>query len=248
MYRAQSRVVCSTRMCGMLCGLLLTSSTTGLAVAQSATSEAQNSTTGATVLGPKFGGKIDRDVRKSVPEWPKVVTVPKGAPNVLLILIDDVGFSTTSTFGGPVPTPAFDKLATAGLRYNEFHVNAICAPSRAALLSGRNNHEIGFGTITEHAQGYPGYNSVWPKQSASVAKVLNLTATTRQPLVNGTTRLCGRSIPPGRLTAGRPERALIISTAFFPPSIISTRRACGAIPRRLSLRQRPSRAITWKRT
>ncbi|MES2390701.1 MAG: arylsulfatase [Acidobacteriota bacterium] len=100
------------------------------------------------------------------------MTAPKGAPNVVLILIDDVGFSTTSTFGGPVPTPTFDRLAASGLKYNEFHVNAICAPSRAALLSGRNNHEIGFGTITEHAQGYPGYNSVWPKSSASIAKVL----------------------------------------------------------------------------
>ena len=120
-----------------------------------------------------FSGKIDRDVRNSVPQWPSVTTPAKGAPNVVLILVDDVGFSTTSTFGGPVPTPAFDRLAAAGLKYNQFHVNAICAPSRAALLSGRNNHEIGFGTITEHAQGYPGYNSVWPKNSASIAKVLN---------------------------------------------------------------------------
>lgn len=119
-----------------------------------------------------FAGKIDRDVRKSTPQWPTVVRPQQGAPNVLLILVDDVGFSTTSTFGGPVPTPAFDRLAASGLKYNAFHVNAICAPSRAALLSGRNNHEVGFGTITEHAQGYPGYNSVWPKSSACIAKVL----------------------------------------------------------------------------
>lgn len=126
-------------------------------------------------VGPRempFGGKIDRDVRNSRPEWPAVKTAPSGAPNVVLILVDDVGFSTASTFGGPVPTPAFDRLAANGLKYNAFHVNAICAPSRAALLSGRNNHEIGFGTITEHAQGYPGYNSVWPKDSACIAKVL----------------------------------------------------------------------------
>jgi arylsulfatase A-like enzyme len=131
--------------------------------------------TGQVALPPPsvpFTGIIDRDVRKSTPQWPEVVTAPNGAPNVVLILVDDVGFSTTSTFGGPVPTPNFDKLAKGGLRFNEFHVNAICAPSRAALLSGRNNHEIGFGTITEHAQGYPGYNSVWPKSSASIAKVL----------------------------------------------------------------------------
>jgi arylsulfatase A-like enzyme len=121
---------------------------------------------------PDFGGKIDRDVRKSTPEWAAVLRPKAGAPNVVLILVDDVGFSTTSTFGGPVPTPAFDRLAASGLKYNEFHVNAICAPSRAALLSGRNNHEIGFGTITEHAQGYPGYNSVWPKKSASIARLL----------------------------------------------------------------------------
>lgn len=119
-----------------------------------------------------FAGKLDRDVRKSTPAWPEEVTAPKGAPNVILVLVDDVGFSTTSTFGGPVNTPNFSKLAASGLRYNEFHVNSICAPSRAALLSGRNNHEIGFGTITEHAQGYPGYNSVWPASSASIAKVL----------------------------------------------------------------------------
>jgi arylsulfatase len=121
---------------------------------------------------PPFSGTIDRDVRRSTPAWPTEVVPPKGAPNVLLILVDDVGFSTTSTFGGPIPTPNFDQLAAHGLRYNEFHVNAICAPSRASLLSGRNNHEIGFGTITEHAQGYPGYNSIWPASSASIAKVL----------------------------------------------------------------------------
>lgn len=175
MDRALPNAFRSAQRCGMLAASLLTSLTTGLAVAQSGGSAAQSKAPAAAAsLGPQFGGRIDRDIRKSVPEWPKVVTAPKGAPNVLLVLIDDVGFSTTSTFGGPVPTPAFDKLATAGLRYNEFHVNAICAPSRAALLSGRNNHEIGFGTITEHAQGYPGYNSVWPKQSASVAKVLSI--------------------------------------------------------------------------
>lgn len=128
---------------------------------------------GARAQDAAFGGKLDRDVRNSTPQWPAVVRAPHGAPNVVLILVDDVGFSTTSTFGGPVPTPAFDSLAANGLKYNAFHVNAICAPSRAALLSGRNNHEIGFGTITEHAQGYPGYNSVWPKKSASIAKVLS---------------------------------------------------------------------------
>lgn len=128
--------------------------------------------TSLPVADPPFAGKLDRDVRRSVPAWPQQVSAPKGAANVLLILVDDVGFSTTSTFGGPVPTPNFDRLAKQGLRYNEFHVNAICSPSRAALLSGRNNHQVGYGTIAEHAQGYPGYNSYWPKNSACIAKVL----------------------------------------------------------------------------
>lgn len=119
-----------------------------------------------------FAGKLDRDARKSVPAWPSEVKAPKGAPNVVLILVDDVGFSTTSTFGGPIPTPNFQKLADRGLRYNRFHVDSICSASRAALLSGRNSHQIGFGTIAEHAQGYPGYNSFWPSNSASIAKVL----------------------------------------------------------------------------
>jgi arylsulfatase len=121
---------------------------------------------------PAFKGKVDIDVRKSTPSWSQPVTAPKGAPNILLILVDDVGFSTTSTFGGPVDTPNFTKLAAEGLRYNEFHVNALCSPSRAALLSGRNAHEIGFGTVAELGAGYPGYNTLWPKSSASVAEVL----------------------------------------------------------------------------
>src|SRR5579871_4336741 len=86
-------------------------------------------------IDPPFAGHVDIDVRKSTPSWAKPVTAPAGAPNIVLILIDDVGFSTTSTFGGPVDTPNFSKLAAQGLRYNEFHVNALCSPSRAALLS-----------------------------------------------------------------------------------------------------------------
>ena len=106
------------------------------------------------------------------PEWPKGPQAPKGAPNVVLILIDDVGFSATATFGGAITTPTFDGLAKQGLRYNEFHVNSLCSPTRAALLSGRNNHEVGFGTVAEAASGYPGYNAQWGKNAASLAEVL----------------------------------------------------------------------------
>ena len=102
------------------------------------------------------------------------VAALKGAPNVILILLDDVGFGATATFGGPVATPFLSRLAASGLRYNRFHINAMCPPTRGALLCGRNNHVVGFGVITESAAGYPGYNSVWPTSAASVAEVLRL--------------------------------------------------------------------------
>jgi len=104
--------------------------------------------------------------------WPPVVKAPAGAPNIVLILLDDVGYSWSSVFGGPVATPNIDQLANHGLRYNNFHVNALCSPTRASLLSGRNAHEIGFGTITEGANREPGYTSIWPKDAVSVAEVL----------------------------------------------------------------------------
>jgi arylsulfatase A-like enzyme len=123
---------------------------------------------------PPFRGKVDVRVANSTPDWPGLVTAPKGAPNVILILLDDVGFAASSTFGGLVQTPNLDKLAASGLRYNRFHVNAMCSPTRASLLSGRNSHEVGFGMIAESAAGYPGYNSLWPKSAASIAEILKL--------------------------------------------------------------------------
>jgi arylsulfatase len=106
------------------------------------------------------------------PQWPKDPQAPKGAPNVVLILIDDVGFSATATFGGVIHAPTFDGLAKSGLRYNEFHVNSLCSPTRAALLSGRNNHEVGFGTVAEAISGHPGYDGHWGKDAASIAEIL----------------------------------------------------------------------------
>jgi len=121
-----------------------------------------------------FQGKIDPSRDKSSPDWPKRPSASKGVPNVVLILLDDVGFGATATFGGPVASPGLDELAKSGLRYNRFHVNALCSPTRGALLSGRNDHEIGFGTVVELAAGFPGYNSIWPKSAASIAEVLKL--------------------------------------------------------------------------
>jgi arylsulfatase A-like enzyme len=123
---------------------------------------------------PEFQGKIDLNPENAIPNWPELVTAPEGAPNIVLILLDDVGFSSTSTFGGLSSTPVLDRLASEGLRYNRFNGTPMCSPTRAALLSGRNSHQVGFGRISEFAAGYPGYNSIWPKSAASMAEVLKL--------------------------------------------------------------------------
>ena len=96
---------------------------------------------------PKFGGEINLGAEQSKPYWPPTVVPPKGAPNVLLIMTDDQGYGVSSTFGGVVPTPAMDRVAKAGLRYTQFHSTALCSPTRAALITGRNHHSVGFGVI-----------------------------------------------------------------------------------------------------
>jgi arylsulfatase len=121
---------------------------------------------------PRFGGVIGRKASESKPDFPKAVTAPKGAPNILLILTDDTGFGASSTFGGPIPTPTLDRVAARGLRYNNFHTTALCSPTRAALLTGRNHHSVGFGNISEFATGYPGYDSILPKSAGTIGNIL----------------------------------------------------------------------------
>ena len=121
---------------------------------------------------PKFEGVIKEDARDSKPYWPPTVVPPKGAPNVLLIMTDDQGYGVTSTFGGVIPTPTMDRIAKAGLRYTQFHSTALCSPTRAAIITGRNHHSVGFGMISEMATGYPGYDSIIGPESATVARIL----------------------------------------------------------------------------
>src|SRR6202167_4905193 len=117
-----------------------------------------------------FKGYVGRTVEESTKDFPQEVKVPKGAPNTLLILTDDVGFGASSTFGGPVPTPTMDRLASEGLRYTEFHTTALCSPPRAALLTGRNHHSAATGMITELATGFPGYDAILPPSAALVSQ------------------------------------------------------------------------------
>jgi arylsulfatase A-like enzyme len=121
---------------------------------------------------PLFNGKIGATYADSTPNFPMPVKAAKGSPNVLLILLDDVGFGMCSTFGGPVPTPHMDKLARNGLIYNRFHTTALCSPTRGALLCGRNHHSCATGVIIEMGTGYPGYTGVIPKSTALVSQTL----------------------------------------------------------------------------
>ena len=121
---------------------------------------------------PKFGGVIKENAAQSKPWWPPRIVPPKGAPNILLIMTDDVGFGAPSTFGGVIPTPALDRIAKAGLRYTQFHSTALCSPTRAALITGRNHHSAGFGVVSEQSTGFPGYNSIIPKDKATVGRIL----------------------------------------------------------------------------
>jgi len=119
-----------------------------------------------------FGGEINLNAAQSKPFWPPRVVPPKGAPNILLIMTDDVGFGAPSTFGGVIPTPSLDRIANAGLRYTQFHSTALCSPTRAALITGRNHHSAGFGVVSEMASGYPGYDSFIGKDTATIGEIL----------------------------------------------------------------------------
>src|SRR5512136_1686031 len=122
---------------------------------------------------PKFEGVINENAKDSKPFWQPQTVPPKGAPNILLIITDDSGYGVPSTFGGVIPTPALDRIAKNGLRYTQFHSTALSSPSRAALITGRNHHSVGFGVIGEMATGYPGYDSVIGPQNATVGRILS---------------------------------------------------------------------------
>src|SRR5215468_12284205 len=120
----------------------------------------------------KFKGRIGTTYKDSQPDKIAIVKAPENAPNVLIILIDDCGFGQWSTFGGQIPTPNLDRLAQNGLHYTRFHTTALCSPTRAAILTGRNHHSVGTGVITELGDAYPGYSGQIPKSTAMVSEIL----------------------------------------------------------------------------
>ena len=144
--------------------------TTGVPGSPSATTTIPGNQLPAPV--PKFGGVIKDVAPQSKPWWPPRVVPPKGAPNVLLIMTDDAGYGVSTTFGGVIPTPALDRIAANGLRYTNFHSTALCSPTRAAIITGRNHHSSGFGVISEQATGFPGYDSIIGRDTATIGRIL----------------------------------------------------------------------------
>jgi arylsulfatase len=124
---------------------------------------------------PAFGGVAGRTIGDSVPDWTMVMNAkpPEDAPNILVVLIDDAGFGNPDTFGGPISTQAMSRVRDMGLAYNRFHVTAICSPTRATLLTGRNQHRVGFGSIAEYPGPFPGYTAAVPKTCAPIARILS---------------------------------------------------------------------------
>jgi arylsulfatase len=123
---------------------------------------------------PPFTGRIGTYIPESSAVPLEATGAPPGAPNIVLIMLDDVGFGSGSTFGGPVPMPTVDRVAATGLRYNQFHTTGLCSPTRASLLTGRNHHVVHMGGITEISNSFPGYDSAIPRESATVAEILRL--------------------------------------------------------------------------
>ncbi len=119
-----------------------------------------------------FKGQIGLSAKDSKSDFPQPVQAPKGAPNIVLVLLDDVGFGASSTFGGPINTPTLERLAQQGLRYTQFHTTALSSPTRAALITGRNHHSVHTATVMETATGFPGYDSLMGKDTATVAEIL----------------------------------------------------------------------------
>jgi arylsulfatase len=158
---------------------VLTAAASGLGMAQQVTGVLGSPGATTTISNkqlpapdPKFGGVIKEDALQSKAWWAPRIVPPKQAPNVLLIITDDAGFGVPSTFGGVIPTPAMDRIANEGLRYNRVFSTALCSPTRAALITGRNHHSAGFGVISEQSTGFPGYNSIIGKDKATIGRIL----------------------------------------------------------------------------
>ena len=185
--------------------------------------------------GEPFPGVIGRTSDESSPAWPTPPRAPEGAPNVVIFVLDDVGFGQLSCFGGLVETPVLDRFADNGLRYTNMHTTALCSPSRGAILTGRNHHSLGLATISETSTGYPGYNAILPFDKGMLSEML---------LPHGyNTFLVGKwhLSPPEHETAGRAVRPLAAGPRVRAVLRLPRRRHQPVVPR-AGLRQPLGRA------
>jgi arylsulfatase len=240
-----------TRFAGVLSlSLLIGAALSPNATAQQVTGAPGSPSATTTIDGrqippppPTFGGTIERNAAQSTPYWPPRVEPPKGAPNVLLVITDDTGYGTPSTFGGVIPTPTLDRVAAEGLRYTNFHSTALCSPTRAALITGRNHHSVGFGVISEQSTGFPGYDSIITRDKATIGRILKDNGYARHG--SARTTMCRRSkrARTGRSISGRSAWVSSTFTASSAATPINGSRTCFATPRRF-IRSSASRAGT----
>ena len=177
-FDGEQRLAVEQALGGALLRSIVESEKSGVAALKDSLAEAMGKfspdRTVLPVADKNFGGSSGRTLEDSVGDWTVVADVkaPDGAPNVLVVLIDDAGFGQPDTFGGPIPTPNMTRVQRAGITYNRFHVTALCSPTRAALLTGRNQHRVGMGSIAEFPGPYPGYTGSVPRRCASLPKIL----------------------------------------------------------------------------
>ncbi len=155
----------------LVCALLVLTAC-GAPESDSGAQSASEASSATAKHGEEFGGKIARSYEESEEWWAPPVVPAEDAPNIIIFLLDDVGFAQVGSFGGLIDTPNIDRLASNGLRYNNFHTTALCSPSRATLMAGRNPHSIGLGSHALTAMGFPGYNAIMPESAKSVANYL----------------------------------------------------------------------------
>jgi len=153
----------------------------------------------------KFGGVIKDDALNSTHWWAPRIVPPSEAPNILLIITDDAGFGVPSTTGGVIPTPTMDRVAANGLLYNNIHSTALCSPTRAALITGRNHHSAGFGVISEQSTGFPGYNSIMQKTKQPLAESCLIMDTQLHGLEKITTHLLLKRVRSDLLISGQQD-------------------------------------------
>ena len=197
-----------------------------------------------------FKGKINVDVRDSVPDWEPYMPprAPEGSPNILIVLYDDTGMAAWEPFGGRIRMPTLERLAEGGLRYSQWHTTALCSPTRSCLLTGRNHHQNGMACIVEGATGYPGSNAHLPKECGTIAASCATTAGTRTGSARTTASRRRRPTRAVRSSTGRCSRASTASTASSAARPTSGIRRWSRTTTRSTSPTRPRRATTCPRT